>query len=49
MADDAIMSTSFLVVLAQDEMLEKTPINVNVSQRPRKEKSIKKVVHTQVV
>jgi hypothetical protein len=44
--DDAITSSSILVVLVQDEELEEASIYVNVSQRSYEDKSIKRVVHT---
>jgi hypothetical protein len=49
MADDTIMSSSLSVALIQDEKLEKTSIDMNVSQWPCERKLIKKVVCTRVV
>jgi hypothetical protein len=48
MVDNAITSSSFSVVLVQDEELEEefeeASIDVNVSLRPCEEKSIRRVV-----
>jgi hypothetical protein len=48
MVDNAITSSSFPVVLVQDEKLEEefeeASIDMNVSQRPCEEKSIRRVV-----
>jgi hypothetical protein len=49
MADDAITSSSLLVVPIEDENIKKPPINVNVSQWPREKKSIENVLRTRVV
>jgi hypothetical protein len=49
MADDAIMFSSLLVVLVQDEELEELLIDVNVFQRPCEKKLIEKVVCIRMV
>jgi hypothetical protein len=48
MENDAIMSSSLLIMLVRNEKLEETPIDMNVSQQPREEKPIEKAVRTQV-
>ncbi len=44
--NDAITSSSILVMLVQDEELEEASIHVNVSQRSYEDKPIERVVHT---
>jgi hypothetical protein len=46
MVKDAIMFSSPLVMLVQDEKFEKTSFDVNVSQCLRKKESIGRVVRT---
>jgi hypothetical protein len=48
MVQDAIASSNPLVLLIQDEKLEETPFDVNVSQWSHEEKLIGRVVRTQV-
>jgi hypothetical protein len=48
MAEDATTSSNPLVVLIQDEKLEETPFNVNVSQWSHEEELIGRMVRTQV-
>jgi hypothetical protein len=49
MVDDAIMLSSLLFTLIQDEELEETLIDLNVSQWPCKKKLIEKVVRIRIV
>ncbi len=46
MADDVTTPLNPLVALVEEEEFEKTPFDVNVSQRLREEESSKKVVRT---
>jgi hypothetical protein len=46
MADDVAMPLNPLVTLVEQEELEETPLDVNVSQRPHKEEPSRRVVHT---
>jgi hypothetical protein len=46
MADDVTTPSNLLVSLVEKEELEEAPLDVNVSQRSREEKSSRRVVHT---
>jgi hypothetical protein len=46
MADDVVTPSNPPVAPVEQEELEKTPLNVNVSQRPCKEESSRRVVRT---
>jgi hypothetical protein len=48
MADDNATPSNPPVAPVQQEELEETPFDVNVSQRPREEKPPRRVVHTRV-
>ncbi len=48
MADDVVMPLNPLVAPVKQEELEEAPLDVNVSQRPRKEKPSRRVVRTRV-
>jgi hypothetical protein len=46
MADDDVTPSILLVALVQQEELEEAPLDLNVSQRPRKEEPPRRVVRT---
>ncbi len=48
MADDDAMPSNPLVAPIQQEELEETPLDLNVSQRPHEEKPPRRVVRTRV-
>jgi hypothetical protein len=48
MVDDVAMPSNPPVALVEEEKFEKTPFDVNVSQRSREEKSSRRVVRTRV-
>jgi len=48
MANDDAMPSNPLVAPIQQEELEEAPLDLNVSQRPRKKESPRKVVRTRV-
>jgi hypothetical protein len=48
MTDDVFIPSNPLVVPVEEEELEETPLNVNVSQQLCDEKPFQKVVHTRI-
>ncbi len=48
MADDVATLSNLLVAPVQQEELEEVPLDLDVSQRPRKEEPPRRVVHTRV-
>jgi len=48
MVDDVVMPLNFPIAPIEEEELEETQLNVNVSQWLHKKKPLKRVVHTQI-
>jgi hypothetical protein len=48
MVDDVVTPSNLPVALVEQEEFEKAPLDVNVSQWPRKEESFRRVVHTRI-
>jgi sporulation-control protein spo0M len=48
MADDVVMPSNPLVALVENEKLEETSLDVNISQRPHDKESFERMVCTRV-